>query len=137
LPRIAGHPDQLLEVVINLVANAIEAMSSVEAGRRLLSVATRSDADRGQAILAVRDTGPGIAPEKVDEIFDAFVTTKPQGMGLGLAICRTIIERHGGKISAGPNGEQQGAVFQLTLPVSALARQHAVAAELGAEPSAT
>ncbi|HTC04081.1 MAG TPA: ATP-binding protein [Xanthobacteraceae bacterium] len=71
---------------------------------------------RDAIALAVQDSGPGVHPERLDNIFDAFVTTKPQGMGLGLAICRTIIERHGGQLTASSDGKS-GALFKLVLPI--------------------
>jgi signal transduction histidine kinase len=119
LPHIMGHRGQLQEVLINLIHNGIEAMSAIESRERLLTIVTQFD--DCAVTLAVRDTGPGIDPRKTNQIFDAFVTTKPSGMGLGLAICRRIVERHGGRISAWSAGEQKGAVFQLTLPINAAA----------------
>lgn len=116
LPAVMGHRGQLQEVVINLMHNGIEALSAVEGRERLLTIITQSN-DHA-VILAVRDTGPGISQDKLNQIFDAFVTTKPSGMGLGLAICRRIVDRHGGRISASSAGEQKGAVFQLTLPIN-------------------
>ena len=120
LPRIMGHKGLLQEVVINLIHNGIEAMSAVQGRERRLTIASQTD-DRGAVVLAVRDSGVGIDPTKLGEVFDAFVTTKPVGMGLGLAICRTIIERHGGQISAWSAGQQKGAVFELTLPIDPIA----------------
>jgi signal transduction histidine kinase len=117
LPNIVGHRGQLMEVVINLIRNAIDAMSGIEEGDRLLTIESRAD-DRGAVSLTVRDTGPGIDPNKTEEIFEAFVTTKSWGTGLGLAICRRIVEGHGGSISASSGGERQGAVFQLALPIN-------------------
>jgi signal transduction histidine kinase len=114
LPHIMGHRGQMQEVIVNLIHNGIEAMSKSQ--ERLLTIVTQFD-DHA-VILAVRDTGPGIDPGKMNQIFDAFITTKPSGMGLGLAICRRIVERHGGRISAWSAGEQKGAVFQLTLPIN-------------------
>lgn len=116
LPTIAGHRGQLLEVVINLIRNAIDAMSGIERDR-VLTIESQVD-DPGAVSLTVRDTGPGIAPDKTEEIFDAFVTTKSWGTGLGLAICRRIIEGHGGLISASSAREKPGAVFQLTIPTN-------------------
>jgi signal transduction histidine kinase len=116
LPRIMGNRGQLLEVLINLIHNAIEAMSGIEERDRLLTIEGRAGGDT--VSLTVKDTGPGIDPDKTEEIFEAFVTTKPWGTGLGLAICRLIAERHGGQISASSAKGQHGAVFQLTLPIS-------------------
>jgi two-component system NtrC family sensor kinase len=114
-PLVAGHRGQLQEVLLNLVRNAIEAMDAIKDGRRVLQVKTEHHDDPGKIVVAVEDSGPGIDPEKLEGIFDAFVSTKPQGMGLGLAICRMIIDRHDGKLSAW-SGKRRGAVFQFVLP---------------------
>ena len=114
-PLIMGHRGQLQEVLLNLVRNAIEAMNAVKDGSRVLEVRTERASD--QIVVAVEDSGPGIDPKKLDGIFDAFVSTKPQGMGLGLAICRMIIDRHGGQLSAWP-GKKKRAVFQFILPTA-------------------
>jgi signal transduction histidine kinase len=115
-PLVMGHRGQLQEVLLNLVRNAIEAMDAVKGGSRMLLVRTeRHDSDK--IFVAVEDSGPGINPKKLGGIFDAFVSTKPQGMGLGLAICRMIIERHGGQFSAW-SGKKRGAVFQFILPAT-------------------
>ncbi len=115
LPLVMGHRGQLHEVLLNLVRNAIEAMDAIKDGRRVLQVKTGRHDGRDEIVVAVEDSGPGIDTEKLDGIFDAFVSTKPQGMGLGLAICRMIIDRHGGKLSAWPS-KRRGAVFQFVLP---------------------
>jgi signal transduction histidine kinase len=112
-PLVMGHRGQLQEVMLNLLRNAIEAMDAVEDGSRVLRVKTEHY-DRDAIRVAVKDSGPGIDPTKLDGIFEAFVTTKPQGMGLGLAICRMIIEGHGGQLTASSDG---GALFQFTLPI--------------------
>jgi PAS domain S-box-containing protein len=104
---------QLQQVILNLIMNAVEAMSETTDGRRELLIRTGTDAS-GQIVVAVRDSGPGIKPENVDRLFTAFYTTKPQGMGMGLAICRSIVENHGGKLWAVPN-EGPGATFQFTV----------------------
>ncbi|HXW49382.1 MAG TPA: MASE4 domain-containing protein [Xanthobacteraceae bacterium] len=115
LPLIMGHKGQLQEVLVNLIHNAMEAMSASEDGHRTLQVKTARHG--GSAILlTVEDSGPGIDPENADSIFDAFVSMKPQGMGLGLAICRMIIERHNGQISASP-AQPRGSVLRVVLPV--------------------
>jgi C4-dicarboxylate-specific signal transduction histidine kinase len=114
LPLIQGDRVQLQQVVLNLILNAVEAMSSVEAARRALSISTgRRGAD--EILVAVRDSGPGIDPEHLDRVFDSFYTTKLSGMGLGLSICRSIVDAHGGRLWADAN-EPRGAVFQFTLP---------------------
>ena len=116
LPLVMGSRIQLQEVIVNVAQNAIEAMAPIKEARRALKVKT--ELDGGEAILiGIEDSGPGIDPGRLDGIFDAFLTTKPKGMGLGLAICRTIIERHGGRISAASDG-RSGALFQIFLPIT-------------------
>jgi signal transduction histidine kinase len=117
IPRIHGNRGQLQQVVFNLVHNAVEAMQSASDRSRMLRLTTKPG-DRGAIIIAVQDSGPGIDPNRLDEMFDAFVTTKSQGMGLGLAICRLFVERHGGQLSAYSDGKT-GALFQVVLPVKA------------------
>jgi PAS domain S-box-containing protein len=114
LPSVEGDRVQLQQVVLNLIMNAIEAMSGVEDGPRELRVSTEMDAACGVRV-AVRDSGPGLDPLNEARLFDAFYTTKPEGMGMGLAICRSIVEEHGGRLWASAN-DPRGAVFQLTLP---------------------
>src|SRR5499427_8232443 len=114
LPPIIGHSGQLQQVVVNLIQNAIDAMDSVDGGRRVLQVSTEYNS--GDAIsITIEDTGPGIDPKKSDDIFGAFFTTKPHGMGLGLAICRMIVERHDGELSV-TSADPHGAVFRIKLP---------------------
>ena len=115
LPLVGGHSGQLQEVMLNLVRNAIDAMDSITDRARVLRVRTECDG-REAIVMSVEDSGPGIDPKKVDSIFDAFVTTKPHGMGLGLAICRMIILRHEGQLSASAENKS-GALFQFTLPI--------------------
>jgi PAS domain S-box-containing protein len=105
---------QLQQVVLNLILNAVEAMSSVKKGARELSISTEQH-HAGGILVAVRDSGPGIDPEHLDRVFEAFYTTKSSGVGMGLSICRSIIHAHGGRLwaDANPSG---GAVFQFTLP---------------------
>jgi PAS domain S-box-containing protein len=110
---VEGDRVQLQQVVLNLIMNAVDAMSSVEAGTRELLIST----GKTQAIaifVAVRDSGPGIDPEHVERVFEAFYTTKSGGVGMGLSICRSIVEAHGGRLWAEAN-EPRGAVFQFTL----------------------
>jgi signal transduction histidine kinase len=116
LPHVPGHRGQLQEVILNLIHNAVEAMVTTEDRSRVLRVRTEGN-DRDGILVAIEDSGPAISPEKLDGIFDPFVTTKSQGMGLGLAICRMIIERHGGKLSAWSSEKRSGALFQFTLPI--------------------
>jgi signal transduction histidine kinase len=110
------HADrvQLQQVVLNLILNAVESMGSIEGGVRELSITTKQQ-EAGGVLLAVRDSGPGIDPELLDRVFDAFYTTKSTGVGMGLSICRSIIDAHGGRLWADAN-EPRGAVFQFTLP---------------------
>jgi hypothetical protein len=110
---IHGDRVQLQQVVLNLLLNAVEAMGSVEAAPRDLLISTKQD--RTGVLVAVRDSGPGLDPSHLERVFDAFYTTKSSGMGMGLSICRSIIEAHGGRLWAEAN-EPRGAVFQFTLP---------------------
>jgi C4-dicarboxylate-specific signal transduction histidine kinase len=114
LPPVQGDRVQLQQVLLNLVLNAVEAMDTVEAEARELSISTEHTETKG-ALVTVRDSGPGIEPENLERIFEAFYTTKSDGMGMGLAICRSIIEAHGGRLWAEAN-EPRGAVFRFTLP---------------------
>jgi len=117
LPLIEGDGVQLQQVILNLIVNAVEAMSGASDGTRELLVSSRK-ADPGRVLVGVRDSGPGLVPDTLDHVFDAFYTTKPGGLGMGLSICRSIIEAHGGRLWAGAN-VPHGAVFQFTLPVQA------------------
>src|SRR6266702_7597730 len=114
LAAVQGDRVQLQQVVLNLPLNAVEAMGSVETGPRELSISTEQNQTNG-ALVAVRDSGPGLGPENLERVFEAFYTTKTSGMGMGLSICRSIIDAHGGRLWAGVN-EPRGAVFQFTLP---------------------
>jgi len=114
LPLVQGVRVQLQQVILNLIVNAIEAMSGVSEGARELWINTELNASNG-ALVAVRDSGPGLDPASLEHLFDAFYTTKSSGMGMGLSICRSIVEAHGGRIWAEAN-RAQGAVFQFTLP---------------------
>jgi PAS domain S-box-containing protein len=116
LQRVDGHRNQLRQVIFNLIHNAIESMDNTTNRSRVLRVITKSQ-DSDAIIVAVEDSGPGINPKDLDSIFDPFITTKPDGIGLGLAICRMIVERHDGKLSASSDGKN-GARFQFVLPVS-------------------
>jgi signal transduction histidine kinase len=114
LPVVAGHRRQLEEVIFNLVHNAIEAMDTTTDRDRVLRVRTEFNGHDAITV-AVRDSGPGIDPKRLDSIFGAFVTTKSRGMGLGLTICRMIIEHHAGQLTASSDGKN-GSVFQFVLP---------------------
>jgi signal transduction histidine kinase len=115
LPPVNAHRHQLQQVVLNLVHNAVEAMAATTDRPRVIRLRTEMSGPDAIA-LAVQDSGPGIDPKQIEGIFDAFVTTKSQGMGLGLAICRMTIERHGGKLTASSDGKS-GAMFQFVLPI--------------------
>ena len=115
LPLIAGHRGQLREVVLNLMQNAIEAMEASANGGRNLTLETKRQ-DQGEVAISVMDTGPGLEQESKTRIFDAFVTTKDKGTGLGLAVSRMIVELHGGRIVAHSDPES-GAQFQVALPI--------------------
>jgi signal transduction histidine kinase len=114
LPLIQGDRVQLQQVILNLIVNAVQAMSGVSGRSRELLIGSRKDASTS-VLVTVRDSGPGLNPESFDHLFDAFYTTKPGGMGMGLPICRSIIEAHGGQMWATAN-VPQGAIFQFTLP---------------------
>jgi PAS domain S-box-containing protein len=110
---IHGDRVQLQQVVLNLLLNAVEAMGSVEAAPRELLISTEQD-HKG-VLVAVRDSGPGIHPEHLERVFKSFYTTKPRGTGMGLSICRSIVDAHGGLLWAEAN-EPRGTIFQFTLP---------------------
>jgi signal transduction histidine kinase len=114
LPPISGHRIQLQQVILNVVTNGIDAMRPIVDRARELQIESRSFKSNGVEV-TVKDTGTGISPENIDRIFDAFFTTKPNGMGMGLSICRSIIESHGGQLSAAP-ADPYGSVFQILLP---------------------
>lgn len=105
---------QVQQVVLNLILNAVEAMASVDAGARELLISIKQNETNG-IVVAVGDSGPGIDPKNLDRVFEAFYTTKSSGVGMGLSICRSIIEAHGGRLWADAN-KPRGAVFQFTLP---------------------
>ena len=109
-----GDRVQLQQVVMNLILNSVEAMSSVEEGARELSICTKQDATRDILVVAVQDSGPGIDPEHLDRVFAPFYTTKTTGIGMGLSICRSIVDAHGGRLWAEAT-RSRGALFQFTL----------------------
>jgi signal transduction histidine kinase len=112
---LEGDRVQLQQVILNLVVNAVEAMSAAGEGGKELRISTRK-AEPDVVLVAVRDSGPGLAPATFSRLFDPFYTTKPSGLGLGLSICRSIIETHGGRLSATAN-VPHGAIFEFSLPV--------------------
>ena len=122
LPIIEGDRVQLQQVILNLIVNAIEAMSEAnEAPRELLISTGKTEPDA--VFVAVQDTGPGLTPENLERLFDAFYTTKVDGMGMGLSICRSIIEAHGGRLWATANSPH-GAIFQFTVPAFPAIHDH-------------
>jgi signal transduction histidine kinase len=116
LPPILGDRIQLQQVVLNLTLNAIDAMRTVSERRRLLSIASQPSED-GKVLVQVEDCGIGLVPGFAEAIFEPFFSTKPDGMGMGLSICRSIVEVHGGRLSAAP-GSKHGTVFTCTLPAA-------------------
>jgi signal transduction histidine kinase len=126
LPQIVGHRGQLQEVLVNLIQNAIDAMKMVDDDSRVLRVKTGYNEDDAISV-EIEDTGPGIDSKRSNKVFDAFFTTKPHGMGLGLAICRMIVERHGGQLVVSA-ADPHGAVFRIILPQIKLAPDRELAA---------
>jgi PAS domain S-box-containing protein len=117
VPCVQGDRVQLQQVVLNLIVNAIQAMSGMGEGARELQISIDALPSEGGMRVGVRDTGPGLSPESLSRLFEPFYTTKPKGMGMGLSICRSIIEAHGGRLWATPR-EPQGALFQFTIPAT-------------------
>ena len=115
LPAVQGDRVQIQQVLLNLFVNAAEAMSGTRAGPKELLISTGKGGSEG-VLVAVRDSGPGLTIENTERVFDAFYTTKTSGLGMGLSICRSIIEAHQGQLWATAN-VPRGAVFQFTLPV--------------------
>ena len=113
LPPVQGDRVQLQQVLLNLIINAIEAMSGVREGERQLFISTENESEG--VLVEVQDTGPGLTPATLDHLFNAFYTTKPGGLGLGLSICRSIIEAHNGRLWASPN-VPRGAIFHFIAP---------------------
>jgi signal transduction histidine kinase len=117
LPRVQGDRVQLQQVMLNLIVNAIQAMSGIGERARELQISIDAVPSEGGVRVGVRDTGPGLSPESLLRLFEPFYTTKPEGMGMGLSICRSIIEAHGGRLWAVPC-EPLGALFQFTIPAN-------------------
>jgi two-component system sensor kinase FixL len=119
LPIVSGDRVQLQQVLLNLVVNGLDAMDSLEEPRRLLTIRGRKDTQEGKSVatISVQDSGVGLTAEAMGRLFQPFYTTKPQGMGMGLAISRSIIEAHGGRLWAEPN-DGHGATFLFSLPTA-------------------
>ena len=115
LRAVKGDSVQLQQVILNLMLNAFSAMSATGLDGASRLVVRTSSIDKTTVLVEVQDSGPGIAAEKLESVFHPFITSKPEGLGLGLSICRSIIERHGGRISAA-NNPDRGAKFSITLP---------------------
>jgi signal transduction histidine kinase len=113
---VKGDRIQLQQVILNLIVNAMDAMSGMPSVARRITVSTARDGN--SADLSVSDAGPGVPSEKLKQVFEPFFTTKPEGMGMGLSIARTIIEAHGGQLSA-ENQAGRGAAFRIRLPLAA------------------
>jgi PAS domain S-box-containing protein len=116
LPQVSANQVQLRQVVVNLIMNAVDAMSTVQNRARVLRIKTEVH-KLDSVLITVEDSGTGIDPENVDRIFDAFFTTKSHGMGMGLSICRSIIESHDGRLSVAP-AQPHGSTFYVSLPLS-------------------
>jgi signal transduction histidine kinase len=116
LVPVPGDRVQLQQVIMNLILNAVEAMSSDDQGVRELSIRTDQSPADGGVLVEVRDSGPGIDPGTLEQVFEPFYTTKTSGVGMGLSICRSIINAHGGRLWASAN-VPRGAMFQFTVPV--------------------
>ncbi|RVH21058.1 PAS domain-containing sensor histidine kinase [Sinorhizobium meliloti] len=119
LPTVRGDRVQLQQVMLNLITNAIEAMSDVDDGNRNVRITAGRDDDN--VSVTVQDSGPGLTQATLERVFEPFYTTKPTGLGVGLSICRSIIEAHSGALWA-TNAEKGGAVFSFTVPISASAK---------------
>jgi two-component system sensor kinase FixL len=113
-PAVVADPIQIQQVMVNLIRNSMEALAEIPVEQRNIFLEIE-DITPGMLTLSVRDTGPGLAPHVLDRLFEPFVSTKLEGLGIGLAICRSIIENHGGRLYAVPHAE--GAVFRFTLPL--------------------
>src|SRR5262249_58450173 len=120
LRRVFGKRIQLQQVILNLFSNAMEAMDAVAKGARLLHVTSTSFAPES-VFITVADSGPGLPANDISRIFDPFFTTKSQGMGMGLSICRSLIEAHNGRLAA-RSGSKQAARFEITLPAGNLSK---------------
>lgn len=115
LPVINAHPMQIKQVIVNLLRNAIESLVSSQTSKRQINISTCFNS-KNLVEVSVRDNGPGISPEIMDQLFQAFISSKEQGLGIGLSICESIIQAHGGRLT-GANHPRKGAIFQFFLPI--------------------
>jgi two-component system sensor histidine kinase DctS len=115
LPELFCDRTMLEQVLLNLARNGMQAMGTTDVPQRILRFGMAHDTDHGQVVFTVSDQGPGISPEVAKQLFTPFFTTKAEGMGLGLSLCRTVVEQHGGKLEFA-NGPDQGTIFTFTLP---------------------
>jgi signal transduction histidine kinase len=115
-----GNRVQLQQVILNLLVNAVDAIDSMTDSGRMLKITADRQEPSG-ALITIEDSGPGMAPDDMSRIFEPFYTTKPQGMGMGLTICRSIVEAHGGRLVAAPSS-LGGLAMQISLPASANGR---------------
>jgi signal transduction histidine kinase len=118
LPRLQGDRVQLQQVMLNLILNGIEAMAGVGADVRTLVISSEAIPSQG-LLVTVGDTGPGIAPEHLQRVFESFYTTKSGGLGIGLSICRSIIDAHGGDLGMFAD-TPQGCTFRVVLPITSI-----------------
>ena len=116
LAPVNANAVSLRQVIVNLITNAADAMSTVSNRQRLLRLGTQAMAP-SSLLITVEDSGGGVDPKHADRIFEPFFTTKSHGMGMGLSICRSIVEHHGGQLSVAP-GRKHGSIFQVTLPTA-------------------
>jgi len=123
LPLVPGHRGELQQVILNLIRNAADAMSKVSYRPRVLTVKSETQPPN-DVLISIADSGTGIDPKDIEHIFEAFFTTKSNGMGMGLSICKSIIEDHSGRLWASPN-LKHGSVFNISLPISKAASQTA------------
>ena len=115
-----GNRVQLQQVILNLLVNAVDAIDSMTDSGRMLKITADRQEPSG-ALITIEDSGPGMAPDDMSRIFEPFYTTKPQGIGMGLTICRSIVEAHGGRLVAAPSS-LGGLAMQISLPASANGR---------------
>jgi len=134
LPCVEGDRVQLQQVMLNLIRNAIDSMAIVDDRTRQLLITTKRD-EANHVRLTVKDTGVGLAPEAADRVFESFYTTKSGGMGIGLAICRSIIEGHQGRLWAEPN-EGPGVTFSFSIPWRFEQRSDVIDLDAGVRPEA-